>query len=111
MDPVHRRETVLSAFGTVVTDGDETLALREAERLADGMWEKRGEMHSTRRTPPRRWGAGIRSDRFPGGSVFDVGDNVGGGAAADETVSLAGTPTTRRKVGWWCDRPRGSRNR
>ncbi len=72
----------------VVADGDEALALREAQRLSDSMWEKRGEIRLDLPDAASAVAAAIRSDRFPV-ALFDIGDNVGGGAAADETALLA----------------------
>ncbi|MGH9664469.1 MAG: M81 family metallopeptidase, partial [Bryobacteraceae bacterium] len=71
----------------VVADGDEALALREAQRLADMMWEKREEIHLNLPDAASAVASAIRSDRFPV-ALFDVGDNVGGGSAADETALL-----------------------
>jgi len=72
----------------VVADGDEALAMREAQRLADMMWEKRGEIRLDLPDAAAAVAAAIRSDRFPV-ALFDVGDNVGGGSSADETALLA----------------------
>jgi microcystin degradation protein MlrC len=72
----------------VVTDGDEALAMREAQRLADMMWEKRWEIRLDLPDAASAVAAAIRSDRFPV-ALFDVGDNVGGGSSADETALLA----------------------
>ena len=71
----------------VVADGDEDLALCEAQRLSDRMWAKRADIRLTLPDAAAAVAAAIRSDRFPV-ALFDVGDNVGGGAAADETVLL-----------------------
>lgn len=71
----------------VVTDGDEALAAREAQRLSDMMWEKRGEIRLDLPDAASAVAAAIRADRFPV-ALFDVGDNVGGGSAADETALL-----------------------
>ncbi len=71
----------------VVTDDDEALALREAQRLSDMMWEKRGEILLDLPNAASAVASAIASDRFPV-SLFDVGDNVGGGSAADETELL-----------------------
>lgn len=71
----------------VVADGDAALAAREAQRLADRMWEKRGEIRLKLPDAASAVAAAIRSDRFPV-ALFDVGDNVGGGSAADETILL-----------------------
>lgn len=72
----------------VVTDGDEALALREAQRLADSMWDKRGEIRLTLPDAASAVAAAMQADRFPV-ALFDVGDNIGGGGAADETTLLA----------------------
>lgn len=72
----------------VVADRDEALALREAQRLSDMMWEKRGEIRLDLPDAASAVAAAIRSERFPV-ALFDVGDNVGGGSAADETALLA----------------------
>ena len=71
----------------VVTDGDRERAQREAQRLADLMWE-RHEM--TRLNLPDAETAvreAMQSGSFPV-SLFDVGDNVGGGSPGDETTLL-----------------------
>ena len=71
----------------VVADGDRERAQREAQRLADLMWE-RHEM--TRLHLPDAEQAvrkAMQSDSFPV-SLFDVGDNVGGGSPGDETILL-----------------------
>jgi microcystin degradation protein MlrC len=72
----------------VVTDGDEALAQREAQRLSDMMWEKRSEIRLELPDAASAVAAAMQSERFPV-VLFDVGDNVGGGAAADETALLA----------------------
>ncbi|MEO7142417.1 MAG: M81 family metallopeptidase, partial [Bryobacteraceae bacterium] len=72
----------------VVTDGDEALAAREAQRLADMMWERREETRLELPDAATAVAAAMRADRFPV-ALFDVGDNVGGGSAADETELLA----------------------
>jgi microcystin degradation protein MlrC len=72
----------------VVTDGDEALALREAQRLSDMMWEKRDEIGLDLPDAASAVANAIGSDRFPV-ALFDVGDNVGGASSADETALLA----------------------
>jgi microcystin degradation protein MlrC len=72
----------------VVADGDEELAMREAQRLAGMMWEKRAEIRLDLPDAASAVAAAIESDRFPV-ALFDVGDNVGGGSSADETALLA----------------------
>jgi microcystin degradation protein MlrC len=71
----------------VATDGDRDRARREAQALADRMWE-RHEM-TRLRLPDAETAVrdAIESDRFPV-SLFDVGDNVGGGSPGDETILL-----------------------
>ena len=71
----------------VATDGDQDRAQREAARLADMLWERR---ESTRLRLPDAATAvrdAMRSEQFPI-SLFDVGDNVGGGSPGDETTLL-----------------------
>jgi microcystin degradation protein MlrC len=71
----------------VAADGDRDLAQREAQRLADMMWERH---ELTRLHLPDAELAvcdAMQSDRFPV-SLFDVGDNVGGGSPGDETTLL-----------------------
>jgi microcystin degradation protein MlrC len=72
----------------VVADGDESIAVREAQRLSDMMWERRGEIRLDLPDAASAVAAAMQSERFPV-ALFDVGDNVGGGAAADETALLA----------------------
>jgi microcystin degradation protein MlrC len=71
----------------VVTDGDAARAQTEAQRLADMMWDRR---ETTRLKLPDAEAAvksAMHEDRFPI-SLFDVGDNVGGGSPGDETTLL-----------------------
>jgi microcystin degradation protein MlrC len=71
----------------VAADGDRERAQREAQRLAGMMWERR-EM--TRLNLPDAEAAvrdAIESQCFPV-SLFDVGDNIGGGSPGDETTLL-----------------------
>lgn len=82
----------------VVVDGDEALASREAQRLSDMMWEKRGDIHLDLPDAASAVADAIRSDRFPV-ALFDVGDNVGGGSSADETAILAEL-LGQRAQGW-----------
>ena len=71
----------------VVSDGDRALAEREAQRLADLMWSTRDELL------PRVAGAAeavrmaIASEETPV-SLFEMGDNIGGGSAGDATIIL-----------------------
>ncbi len=71
----------------VATDGDRERARREAQRIADMMWERH---ELTRLNLPDAETAvreAMQSERFPV-SLFDVGDNVGGGSPGDETTLL-----------------------
>jgi microcystin degradation protein MlrC len=52
------------------------------------MWEKRSEIRLELPDAASAVAAAMQSERFPV-VLFDVGDNVGGGAAADETALLA----------------------
>jgi microcystin degradation protein MlrC len=82
----------------VVADGDPALAAREARRLSDMMWEKREEIILNLPGAASAVAAAMRSDRFPV-ALFDAGDNVGGGSAADETALLAEL-LRQRAQGW-----------
>ena len=71
----------------VVADGEQGLAQREAERVADLMWSTREELL------PRIPGAeeavrmAMASPKTPV-SLFEMGDNIGGGSAGDSTIVL-----------------------
>jgi microcystin degradation protein MlrC len=82
----------------VVADDDEGLALRSAQKLSDRMWEKRAETCFDLPDAASAVADAIRSDRFPV-ALFDVGDNVGGGSAADETALL--TELLRQQAKGW----------
>ncbi len=71
----------------VVADGDAQMAEREAQRLADMMWESRDALQLNLPNVRDAVRGAIESDRFPV-ALFDVGDNVGGGTAGDETGIL-----------------------
>jgi microcystin degradation protein MlrC len=71
----------------VVADHDAELAQREAQRLSAMMWEKRADIGLHLPDAASAVAAAIRSERSPV-ALFDVGDNVGGGSAADETALL-----------------------
>jgi microcystin degradation protein MlrC len=82
----------------VVTDQDSALAAREAQRLSERMWEKREETRLDLPDAASAVASAIRSDAFPV-ALFDVGDNVGGGSAADETTLLE--ELLRQKAKGW----------
>jgi microcystin degradation protein MlrC len=71
----------------VVTDGDEQRALREAERLSEMMWQRRRDVSFSLPDAETAVSAAMKVDGFPV-ALFDVGDNVGGGSAGDETALL-----------------------
>ena len=82
----------------VVADGDQDRAQREAQKLSDMMWEKRGEIRLDLPDAASAVAEAIRADRFPV-ALFDVGDNVGGGSSADETALFAEL-LTQHATGW-----------
>jgi microcystin degradation protein MlrC len=82
----------------VVTDGDEALAEQEAQRLSDMMWARRGEVRFDLPDAATAISASMARAHYPA-ALFDVGDNVGGGGAADETVLLAEL-LKQRASGW-----------
>jgi microcystin degradation protein MlrC len=72
----------------VVADGDAGLARREADRLADRLWEQRNRLTADLPDPATAVPRALRADRLPV-VLVDTGDNVGGGSAGDGTVLLA----------------------
>ena len=76
----------------VVADGDRALARARARQMAAGAWERRAEMDAD--IPGAREALEIAAAhlgaRPSDGPVvlMDVGDNIGGGSAADSTVIL-----------------------
>ena len=72
----------------VVTDGDRGLALQEARRLADLMWDHRRQMAIELPEAAEAVQRARRADRLPA-VLVDLGDNIGGGSAGDGTVLLA----------------------
>jgi len=72
----------------VVTDGDQALAGREAQRLADMLWNTRDRLFLALPDPAAAVRQAIESDRFPV-VLMDMGDNIGGGSAGDSTFLLA----------------------
>jgi microcystin degradation protein MlrC len=71
----------------VVTDNDPALAEREAKRLADRMWSSRDQIQLNLPDAAQAVRDAIRGPKFPV-SLFDMGDNVGGGSAGDSTFLL-----------------------
>ncbi len=71
----------------VVADGDEELAEREAQRLADLMWSLRDELLPKVPRPAEAVRMSIASEEKPV-SMMEMGDNIGGGSAGDSTFVL-----------------------
>ena len=71
----------------VVADGDEALAQRECDRLADMMWAVREQLIADVPDPAAAVRAAMASDSVPV-ALMDFGDNIGGGSAGDATFVL-----------------------
>jgi microcystin degradation protein MlrC len=71
-----------------VADGDPDLARTAAEELADRMWDVRHGLSVPCATPEEAVRRATAAARGPV-VLVDLGDNVGGGSAADGTVLLA----------------------
>lgn len=71
----------------VVADGDPALAQREADRLAELMWSTREELLPRIPDPAAAVRLAMDSQQTPV-SLFELGDNIGGGSAGDATVIL-----------------------
>ena len=71
----------------VVTDNDQALAQREAQRLADMLWATRDRIRLDE--PDARTAVRMAMDH-PGRPVvlIDMGDNIGGGTSGDSTFLL-----------------------
>ncbi len=72
----------------VVADGDHDLAQREADRLADEIWQARHQFSCRLPDAATAVALALKADRRPV-VLVDTGDNVGGGSAGDGTVLLA----------------------
>jgi microcystin degradation protein MlrC len=72
----------------VVSDGDAELARREANRLADRIWDARSQFVCSLPDATQAVSMALRANKFPV-VLVDTGDNVGGGSAGDGTVLLA----------------------
>lgn len=68
-----------------VSDGDVEVARRAAEWMALRAWDRRAEFLPGLPTPQQAVADAMVSTRKPV-ALMDVGDNVGGGSAADSTV-------------------------
>jgi len=72
----------------VVTDDDEALARKLADELADRLWQHREELRGSLLSVDEALDR--CSDLQPPICLLDMGDNVGGGSAADGTFLLQG---------------------
>ncbi len=82
----------------VVTDNDPALAQREAQRLADMMWATRDQIRLNLPDAATAVRNAMKAKRHPV-TLFDIGDNVGGGSAADSTFLLQEF-LTQKADGW-----------
>ena len=82
----------------VATDGDEQLALREAKRLSDMLWQTREQIRLKLPDPAQAVREAMSATRFPV-ALFDTGDNIGGGSAGDSTFILE--ELVRQKAAGW----------
>jgi microcystin degradation protein MlrC len=71
----------------VVADGDVGLAQREADRLANEIWQARHQFSRHLPDAATAVALALKADRTPV-VLVDTGDNVGGGSAGDGTVLL-----------------------
>ena len=71
----------------VVSDGEAALARQEAERLAELMWSTRDALLPRIPGAAEAVGMAIASSETPV-SLFEMGDNIGGGSAGDATFVL-----------------------
>jgi microcystin degradation protein MlrC len=72
----------------VVTDGDAGLARREADRLAERLWDVRAQMAADLPDAATAVAQALRAERRPV-VLVETGDNVGGGSAGDSTIILS----------------------
>ncbi len=71
----------------VVTDDSPALASQTAERLSARLWELRRELTASPPGPEEAVGLALAAAETPV-VLVDLGDNVGGGSAADSTVLI-----------------------
>ena len=71
----------------VVADGEPALAQREAQRLAELMWSTREELLPDMPRAAEAVRLAMTSAETPI-SLFELGDNIGGGSAGDATIIL-----------------------
>jgi microcystin degradation protein MlrC len=82
----------------VVSDGDIGVAETGSRLLSDMMWERREATRLDLPDAARAVKEAMASDSFPV-ALFDVGDNIGGGATGDETTIL-GELLSQQARGW-----------
>ncbi|WP_031496074.1 M81 family metallopeptidase [Bryobacter aggregatus] len=68
----------------VIADGDGERAAREAQRLSEQMWAAHESLHFDLPDAAKAVRDALSATEFPV-ALFDVGDNIGGGAAGDAT--------------------------
>lgn len=93
----------VSAMGpsvVVVADGDEDLARSEAKRLADMLWGIREQLVLDAPDAAEAVRRAVSGDAFPV-VLVELGDNVGGGSAADGTFILS--ELLRQKAQGWVE--------
>ncbi|HEV3083429.1 MAG TPA: M81 family metallopeptidase [Gemmataceae bacterium] len=72
----------------IVADGDRNLAAREADKLADRLWQMRHLLAAQLPDAATAVARALVADKAPV-VLVDTGDNVGGGSAADGAIILA----------------------
>jgi microcystin degradation protein MlrC len=72
----------------LVSNGDPTLARREAAALADALWQARHAFAPNLPAAAAAVRQALKAERLPV-VLVDTGDNVGGGSAGDGTIVLA----------------------
>jgi microcystin degradation protein MlrC len=83
---------------TVVTDNDQALARREADRLAQMLWNTRDKLALNLPDPAEAVRQAMAAEKFPV-ALMDMGDNIGGGSAGDSTFIL-GELLKQKAQGW-----------
>lgn len=71
----------------VVTDNAPALAAQAADTLASHLWSLRRDLTATPPAPPEAVARALAARDLPA-VLVDLGDNIGGGSAADSTVLL-----------------------
>ena len=82
----------------VTTDNDRALAEREANRIADMLWNLRDRIRLQLPDAAQAVRAAMAAKKFPV-ALFDTGDNIGGGSAGDSTFLLAEL-IEQKAIGW-----------